>query len=413
MRALGQEGVLARPRAEALAEQHDLGPGCVRHPAEPLGDRVDEEPSLSVTFSDTVERQRRRPRRVLHRDGRAVPTRQHLEHADGGIVHVSSAGGHVDEQPLTIEGVRTVELAHRELDPLDIGLGALEADVDADDVHRVLAHDLRDHLGRLRVPHEASTLLRHRVVRNLAVDAAAQGRGRRRHVERRLDRFFAILDHPEAALHRVARDPRDRRERHDVSEGAPQRLVARQHAAGRARDAVGEPALTGGHRRSRAHDGETHRQRFRHRDLTFGAGRLVGARSPPAEQLAADGETGRRGHDHEPRRPVLTAPTIQQLLQATDERCRRHRWPRRTKPPARAPARGSRSLSCRASARCTPSPPAIAAASTASVARLHRRSSTASRPAAPRSKSAADCSDSCKRLTNVWFAANDSPVINA
>ena len=75
-----------------------------------------------------------------------------------------------------------------------------------------------------------------------------------------------------------------------------------------------------------------------------------------------------------------------------------------TKPPARAPARGSRSLSCRASARCTPSPPAIAAASTASAARLQRRSSTASRPAAPRSKSAADCSDSCKRLTNVWFA---------
>ena len=182
-RALLHEGVLARPRAQALAEQHDLGPGCVRHPAEPFGDRIDQEPGLSVTFSDPVERQRRRPRRVLHRDGRAVPTRQHLEHADRGIVHVSSAGGQVDEQPLTIEGVGTVELAHRELDPLDIGLGALEADVDADDVHRVLAHDLRDHLGGLRVPHEASALLRHRVVRNLAVDAAAQGGGRRRHVE--------------------------------------------------------------------------------------------------------------------------------------------------------------------------------------------------------------------------------------
>ena len=176
LRALVQERVLARPRAEALAEQHDLGPGStgIRRSRSEIASIRSR--ACRVTFADPVERQRRRSRCVLHRDRRAVPARQHFEHADGGVVHVAGTGRQVDEQPLTFEGVGAFELAHRERDPLHFALGALEADVDADHVHRVLAHDLRDHLGSLRVPYEAPALLRHRVVRNFAVEAAAQVR---------------------------------------------------------------------------------------------------------------------------------------------------------------------------------------------------------------------------------------------
>ena len=82
--------------------------------------------------------------------------------------------------------------------------------------------------------------------------------GRRRQVERRFDRFLARLDHAEATLHREPRARGDRGEGHDVAERAPQRLVARQHAARGARDAVGEPALARGHGGRDADDRQTH-----------------------------------------------------------------------------------------------------------------------------------------------------------
>ena len=96
--------------------------------------------------------------------------------------------------------------------------------------------------------------------------------------------------------------------------------------------------------------------------------RLARHGRPPADAR-------RRRRDRLPRaRPRTTthgaaAPTIEQLLQATDEDAAQHPWPRPRSPRhRRAPGTaGSRSLSCRATPAARPVCPAIATASTATA----------------------------------------------
>ncbi len=73
------ERVLARPRAEALAEQDELRPLPLGDPSQPRPQRVEQHPRLRPALVDTVEREDRRSRRVLHRDGRAVTAGEELE----------------------------------------------------------------------------------------------------------------------------------------------------------------------------------------------------------------------------------------------------------------------------------------------------------------------------------------------
>ena len=113
---------------------------------------------------------------------------------------------------------------------------------------------------------------------------------------------------------------------------------------------------------------------LRHRELASRRSAASSSARPASpQQLAADRETGRGRHDDELRRPTPAARTIEQFLQPADEQAadtgdreiRSRRFALRRAAAARR-ARGE-------STRCTPSPAAIAAASTARVARLHRR----------------------------------------
>ena len=92
LRALVDERVLARPRAEALAEQHELRPVRLGDAVEPLVQRVEQHPGLLPPLVHPVEREDRRARRVLHRDGRTVAAGQQLERGHRGVVHVTGAG---------------------------------------------------------------------------------------------------------------------------------------------------------------------------------------------------------------------------------------------------------------------------------------------------------------------------------
>ncbi len=93
------ERILTRPRAEALAEEHELRTSIVRERCESGVQRVEQESRLTPAFVDLAEREHRRLRRVLHRHRRAVAVRQELERVHGGVVHVARSGRRVDEQP--------------------------------------------------------------------------------------------------------------------------------------------------------------------------------------------------------------------------------------------------------------------------------------------------------------------------
>ena len=226
--------------------------------------------------SDPVERQRRRPGRVLHRDGRAVAARQHLEHADGGVVHVSGAGRHVDEQPLTIEGVGAFELAHRERDTLRFVFGALESDVDADHVDRVLAHDLARsfrppaHSRRSAGPASTASRTEPRCRDcHSGRKTAAAGRTTAPPPPRVTRSFRSRVASRSACRHPIAAsDTTWPSGRH--SDSLPGR-----HAARGAGDPIGELALTGGDRGRDAGDREAHRQRLDDRELAFVGGCVV------------------------------------------------------------------------------------------------------------------------------------------
>ena len=82
-------------------------------------------------------------------------------------------------------------------------------------------------------------------------------------------------------------------------------------------------------------------------------------------------------------------------------------------PLVRPAARASSSRWRWGSARCTASPATIAAASAATVARPHRRTSTVRRPAWPDAPSATAWIVSCTKVTSAWFALADNPVTSA
>ena len=124
LRPVIDETVLARPRAEALAEQQDLRPRLVRTLRTPLRDRLAQHPRVQPSLLDTVEREGR-GRAEYCIATLAQSPRVRNSRIDGrGVVDVAGTGRRSNHQPRPIECARTLELAHRE-STRSCSLGAL------------------------------------------------------------------------------------------------------------------------------------------------------------------------------------------------------------------------------------------------------------------------------------------------
>ena len=109
--ALVEERVLARPRAEALAEQHELRAIGSGRSARRRWRAEQEVAHVLATLCHLVERQhRRRAASTASATVAQSPAGQELERSDRGVVHVAGAGGGDHEQPLPVERADALEL---------------------------------------------------------------------------------------------------------------------------------------------------------------------------------------------------------------------------------------------------------------------------------------------------------------
>ena len=234
----------------------------------------DELGGVLVTLADAVERQHRRPRRVLHRDGGAVAAGQALERAHRGVVHVAGAGGGREHQPGAVERAGAVELGHRERDALVLGRCALEPDVGADRVpDRWLVHHLRDHVGAEHVPDVPAALAGEGLEGHEALElplTSGTGGGRSNAVSKDSSlrsMFPSTLRAPARETGGEAAEDRDAPDR------APERRRPGQHPAQPATDHVGHGAGRGAEPHAAPATPSAHRERLRDGGLCRCAGR--------------------------------------------------------------------------------------------------------------------------------------------
>jgi hypothetical protein len=241
------EGVLAGPGAKALPEQHHPGPPVGGPLAEGVVDGVDQHPVVGAPLGHPVQRQRRRPQRVLHGHRGHVAPGQVLGRLDGHIVHVPGAGGGDHQQQLPVEGPAAPQLLDGQGDPLGLGGGALQPHEHPDGLGRGrLAHDRLDRLGAEHGGHVAPALAAEGLPGHPAPRTAGGQPGRRRIVEGGLDLLGPpldpVVDPADQPVQRAAED----RQGGQVAEGPVEALVAGQAPLHQAAHAGREQALAGG-----------------------------------------------------------------------------------------------------------------------------------------------------------------------
>ncbi len=281
--------------------------------------------------SDAVERERRRPGGVLHRDGRAVASSQEFQDRGGRVVHVASAGRRRDHQPRALERAGPLELAHRQVDPFLLGRCALDADVRTDRCgNGRLAHHFGDLVGRGHHPHVPAARARQRVEGHVALDAPAEERVGRRDVERGLGRLLHVLDAMQRLDSKDASARAEPRECGGVRDRTPYRGVARERPRQGSRQHICELALPGPEYRHPCGHPEPERERLDRRGVHLLSRKVGVERGAPVDPPGAYcRERAAGGTDHCQGPAAAHAAPFERLLERADERPRRsaHREP--------------------------------------------------------------------------------------